>query len=191
MPRPLLFVIALALAACGREAVSPPVTEPVAAGEAAAGEAAAGEAAAGEAAEEDTAAAQTGAVLYVPAYSHVYHGDRRRDVNLATTLSIRNTDAAGALRVTAVRYYDSAGTLVRAYVDRPVTLAPLASVDYVVDQSDTSGGSGASFIVEWRARAAVSAPVVEAVMISTQSQQGISFVTEGRVVRQLGAQAAP
>jgi hypothetical protein len=42
---------------------------------------------------------------------------------------------------------------------------------------DTSGGSGASFIIEWQAKSKVSPPLVEAVMISTGSGRNLSFVS--------------
>ena len=35
-----------------------------------------------------------GQTIYVPAYSHVYHGDRQQPFQLAVTLSVRNTDLA-------------------------------------------------------------------------------------------------
>lgn len=123
-----------------------------------------------------------GQTIYVPAYSHIYYQNHRRVINLATTLSIRNTDAINPLTIVAVRYYDSEGQLVRRYLEQPVRLGPMASKAYVVDVDDTSGGSGANFIVEWVAEQALTQPVVEAVMISTASTQGISFVTTGRVL---------
>lgn len=33
-----------------------------------------------------------GQSVYVPIYSHIYHGDRENPFDLAATLSIRNTD---------------------------------------------------------------------------------------------------
>jgi hypothetical protein len=63
----------------------------------------------------------------------------------------------------------------------------MASTDFVVEQNDTSGGAGANFVVEWSASIEVTAPVVEAVMISTASQQGISFVSVGRVLKDRSA----
>lgn len=123
-----------------------------------------------------------GQTIYVPAYSHIYYQNHRRVINLATTLSIRNTDEKYPLTITAVRYYDSGGNLVRHYIEQPVVLKPMASKAYVVDVDDTSGGSGANFIVEWGSEHPVTQPVAEAVMISTASTQGISFVTTGRVL---------
>lgn len=116
--------------------------------------------------------------VYVPAYSHIYHhvGDA---FLLATTLSIRNTDPRDSLTVTSVRYYHTDGQLVRHNLRDPRTLGPLQSMEFVVEEQDVSGGSGANFIVEWRAEGAVNPPVVEAVMISTRSGQGISFTSRG------------
>jgi len=124
-----------------------------------------------------------GQTIYVPTYSHIYTRDKNRIINLAVTLSIRNTDARSPIIVTSAKYYDTSGAVVRDYIPRPVRLGPMASTDFVVADGDTSGGSGANFIVEWSSAAEVSDPVVEAVMISTAQQQGISFVSMGRVIR--------
>ncbi|MFZ5563764.1 MAG: DUF3124 domain-containing protein, partial [Thermodesulfobacteriota bacterium] len=64
----------------------------------------------------------------------------------------------------------------------PVTLKPLESLRYVVPERDTSGGSGANFIVEWKADKPVNPPIVESIMIGTQVQQGISFTSRGQVL---------
>jgi len=51
----------------------------------------------------------------------------------------------------------------------------MATAEFFVKEQDTSGGSGANFIVKWTAQQGVTKPVVEAVMISTAFHQGISF----------------
>lgn len=124
-----------------------------------------------------------GQTIYVPIYSYIYHGDDRQLYNLTATLSVRNTDLMHSIVVTAVRYHDSDGKLVKQYLDRPIQLSALAATDFVIDSSDTSGGLGASFIVEWIADQEVSQPIAEAILISTAFQQGISFVSPGRVIR--------
>ena len=48
---------------------------------------------------------------------------------------------------------------------------------------DTSGGLGANFIVEWVAQTEVSEPVVEAVLISSEFHQGISWIVSGKVIK--------
>jgi hypothetical protein len=88
--------------------------------------------------------------------------------------------------ITSVRYYNTEEKLIKQYLehlDRPVELGSLASTNFVVERTDTSGGSGANFIVEWIAKTTVSEPVVEAVMISAVSNQGISFISNGKVIK--------
>lgn len=126
--------------------------------------------------------AAAGQTIYVPVYSHVYTSSDARPFELAVTLSARNTDRERPIVVTSVRYHDRDGRLVRDYLKIPLRVAPLASMDFFVSESDTTGGFSASFLLEWVAEEQVSAPVVEAVMIGTASTQGISFTCPGRVV---------
>lgn len=137
----------------------------------------------------ETMTVVTGQTVYVPVYSHIYTVDRSRRIDLTATLSIRNTDVDHAIVITSVKYFGTNGNLIRTDLERPGELPPLASTDFVVDQSDTNGGVGASFIVEWIAEAAVSDPVIEAVMIDTISNQGISFTSPGRVIQRRNAES--
>ncbi|MFQ3627647.1 MAG: DUF3124 domain-containing protein [Cyanobacteriota bacterium] len=124
-----------------------------------------------------------GQTVYVPVYSHIYHHNSPRNaVNLSATLSIRNTDPEHAIVITSVRYFNSEGELIRQDITEPSKLGPLASVSFFVAANDISGGAGANFLVDWVTETAASEPVIEAVMISTTSSQGISFVSPGRVV---------
>lgn len=136
--------------------------------------------------------------LYVPAYSHIYIRDAQRSMNLATTLSVRNTSPDAPLTLSTIDYYDSNGDLVRAYLDTTRTLGPLASTYVVVETDDIRGGVGANFLVRWHAETPVPPPVVETVMITTESTQGISFRSTARVLHEedalsdtLGKQSAP
>ena len=123
-----------------------------------------------------------GQTVYVPIYSHIYSGDKERPVDLAATLSVRNADPGRSIMIMAVDYYNSEGTLVKNYLSGPVELRRMATLRYVVKQSDKKGGSGANFVVRWQAAQAVVPPLIESVMISTQSQQGISFTSRGKVI---------
>lgn len=113
---------------------------------------------------------------YVPVYSHIYTENRERVLNLAETLSVRNTDEENAIVVSSVRYLSNTGKLLREYVPKPVLLEPMATADFVVRLDDTSGGSGASFIVQWQGIKTVNPPLIEAIMISTGSGRNLSFV---------------
>ena len=126
-----------------------------------------------------------GQTVYVPVYSHIFADDRYRDrpFLLTATLSVRNTDPERPFTLRRVDYYDSEGALLQRYLEAPVTLAPLASTHYIVPESEAKGGAGAKFLIEWQAPAAVSEPIIEAVMIGTTLQQGISFISTGRAIK--------
>ncbi len=89
--------------------------------------------------------------VYVPVYSSLPLGlDIKRDVaELTATLSVRNVSPRYPVVLEFVRYYDSTGRLVREHLPKAAELGPLASVEFVVKQSDTSGGPGANFLVRW------------------------------------------
>ena len=126
-----------------------------------------------------------GQTIYTPAYSHIFIGDREHPFNLTVTLSVRNTDPEAPITVESVDYHDSSGKKLRPYQSAATPLAPLAAQHYVVNESDTSGGAGAAFVVRWHSEGPVSPPIVETVMIGTRSQQGISFVTRGQAIQEV------
>lgn len=136
-----------------------------------------------QAADSDTASppAITQAV-YVPDYSHIYHGSDLTRYPLTTTLSVRNTDPERSITLTSVRYYNTDGELTRRYLGGPRRLGPLGTAEFVVEEHEISGGTGANFIVEWSAERPVSRPVIESVMIGTRSGQGISFTSRGHPI---------
>ncbi len=127
-----------------------------------------------------------GQTLYVPVYSNIYNGHTARLTPLAITVSLRNIDPANEIRLLAVDYYDSHGRMVRNYVDKPFALPPMASVRYVVKDSQKTRGAGAKFIVRWESESMTNPLLAQGLMISTASQLGISFVTQGVVVGELG-----
>lgn len=124
-----------------------------------------------------------GQLVYVPVYSHVYHGDYERKILLTGILSIRNTDLTEAITIVAVNYYDSDGNLIKTYLSQPITLKSMASTRFIVKESDTKGGSGANFVVAWKADREVSEPIMEGVMIGASGQQGISFTSRGKAIK--------
>ncbi|MBD2114912.1 MULTISPECIES: DUF3124 domain-containing protein [Cyanophyceae] len=131
------------------------------------------------------AAAVQGQTLYVPVYSEIFDSEANRTFQLTVTLSLRNSDRRQPITITTLDYYNSGGDRLVTYLDAPIQLAPLASTEVVVDRTNTAGGVGANFVVTWQSAAPVSAPVIEAVMISTASQQGLSFVSPARIIEEL------
>jgi len=120
--------------------------------------------------------------VYVPAYSDIFFNDVERTLDLAVSLVVHNTDAANPITITSMRYYDTDGNLVVEHMETPITLAPWATTSVVVEREDASGGIGANFIVDWKADRAVSAPVIESIMVSTAGSHGIGFTGSGQVI---------
>jgi hypothetical protein len=124
----------------------------------------------------------TGQTIYVPAYSEIFFGSSNQTMELTVTLAIHNTDLDTPIIIQSVRYFDTEGALVQDYVSEAVELAPLATIGFVIPDSDTKGGWGANFIVEWGAEQAVYEPIIEALMVSSQGTHGISMISEGRIL---------
>jgi hypothetical protein len=73
---------------------------------------------------------------------------------------------------------------VRNYLEKPLRLGQMGTVDFFVSESDTSGGLGASFLVKWKSATKVNEPVIEGVMAGTKSGQGISFTSRGKAINE-------
>ena len=133
----------------------------------------------------DPATSTGGTTVYIPVYSSVYLGvsNRARTVQLAATVSVRNTSSQHPITLQWVRYYDSSGKHVRDYLEKPSALPPLGSVEFVIQRADAAGGPGANFLVRWDGPANVDEPLMEAVMFGQDGSAGVSFTSRGRVVK--------
>lgn len=125
----------------------------------------------------DTAVLANRHSVYVPVYSHIYHESGSSVINLAATLSIRNTSYADSFYITRVVYYGSQGEVLKNYLDSSIVLRPLHSVEFVVERSESRGGAGANFVVQWGSSSPKTEPLIQTVMSETGS--GLSFVCNG------------
>lgn len=121
---------------------------------------------------------------YVPVYSSIYWGSKRRTAELTAMVSIRNVSSKHPIVLEFARYHDSAGRKVREYVHAPARLDPLAGVEFVIDQQDTVGGTAASFLIEWAGPPDIDEPLIEAVMVGQVGSVGISFTSASRELKQ-------
>ena len=62
-------------------------------------------------------------------------------------------------------------------------LKPLESFELVIDKMTYSGDTGANFIIEYSSPENLSPLLVQALMINTSGQQGLSFITEGKIIK--------
>ena len=120
--------------------------------------------------------------FYVPIYSDIYTDRDARKVLLSATLSVRNTTFKKSLYINKIDYYDTDGALVKSYLDKPIELPAMATLNYIVEKEENKGGSGANFIIEVEGIDETVKPVIEAVMIGNFSNKGFAFSTEGTPV---------
>ncbi len=116
--------------------------------------------------------------VYVPVYSNIYQRSRNERTALTSTLSIHNTSETDTLFISRIDYFNTEGKLVKKYLESPIYLNTFETIEYVVDEEDDSGGSGANFVVEWYGNRKLN-PLFQAVMIGGLGNKSFSFSTEG------------
>lgn len=127
--------------------------------------------------------------LYLPIYSHLYHGDvnprtgKPSETLVSTHVSIRNTDPAAGVKVVSARYYNTDGKLLREFLPKPQTIPPLGTYELYVPRSDSSGGSGANFIIDWVADKPINPPLVEALHADIREARTLLFVITARAIQ--------
>jgi hypothetical protein len=132
----------------------------------------------------DTSLIEYEDIFYVPIYSDIYVNTQNQNSLLAATLSVRNTSYNDSLFISKIDYFNTDGDLVRNFIQKTIGLPPMASINYVIEKEDTSGGAGANFIVSLSAKKRSVKPVIQAVMIGENgNNQGFSFLTEGYSIK--------
>jgi hypothetical protein len=120
---------------------------------------------------------------YLSVYSQVYSLTEHRTHDLTVTVSMRNTSPNDTLYLQKAEYFNTHGVSIRTYFDEPIFVAPLETVEIVIEETDREGGTGANFIFDWALLPGAPEPLFEAIMISTSGQQGLSFSTQGTRIR--------
>ena len=120
---------------------------------------------------------------YLPVYSDIYYENGTQRFPITATVSLRNISLTDSAYVLSANYFDSYGHLLDAYIDSVLLLSPLESVELVVEEGEKAGGAGANFIIEWGATRNSGQLLIQSVMISTFGQQGVSFLSEAKVIK--------
>ena len=116
--------------------------------------------------------------IYAPCYSHIYyHGGS--PLLLETTLSVRNIDRDQPVYLTSINYVDTDGESIKVFLDQTIKLEPFQTIEFLVEEKDSTGGSGANFIIDWKSEAEVEAPLVETVMVGASGSRAIAFSRTG------------
>jgi hypothetical protein len=122
----------------------------------------------------------SGESVYVSVYSNIYTGPKAVRLELASMLSIRNTDPKYPITILKADYYDTKGNVIESYIKKPFKMKPLESIHIYIKEYDKRGGPGANFIVKWQAENKVNQPIIEAIMFG--ARQGVSFICPGVVI---------
>ncbi|MCB0473148.1 MAG: DUF3124 domain-containing protein, partial [Flavobacteriaceae bacterium] len=69
------------------------------------------------------------------------------------------------------------------YFDSTIFLAPMETIEIIIDENDVSGGTGSNFIFEWKIPENCPEPLFEGIMTSTMGQQGLSFTTQAKRIQ--------
>lgn len=136
---------------------------------------------------QGSAVRSSGQVLYLPIYSHIWHGDvdsktRPKKTLVSVSVSIRNTDPRKPISVTSAQYFDTDGKRIREYIATPRMIGPMGTFELFVPRSDDTGGSGANFVIAWKADSNTNAPVVEALHVDLPAGRAIVFTTTARQI---------
>lgn len=116
---------------------------------------------------------------YLSVYSQIYSQTQQRTHDLAATISMRNTNRMDTIFLDKAEYFNTKGESIRTYFDKTIFIAPMETVEIVIDEQDQEGGTGANFLFTWQVLPNSNKPLFEGIMISTTGQQGISFTTQG------------
>lgn len=117
---------------------------------------------------------------YLSIYSQIYSLSQHKTYNLTAMVSLRNTSIKDTIYLLKADYYDTHGVLLKTYITNPIYLAPLETIEIVINESDVSGGTGSNFLFDWNIPVHCSEPIFEGVMSSTLGQQGLSFTTQAK-----------
>ncbi len=117
---------------------------------------------------------------YLSIYSQIFSLTEHKTHNLTVMVSLRNMSDKDTIYMDTAHFYDTHGKLLHDYFIKPIYLAPLETIEIVIDETDTAGGTGGNFIFEWKIPESCPEPLFEAIMSSTTSQQGLSLITEAK-----------
>lgn len=120
---------------------------------------------------------------FLSIYSQIYMRSENEQSDLTATVSLHNPNLTERIFIDKAIYYNTHGEPIRTYFDKTIYINPMETVQIVIDGVDKEGGTGANFVFDWQIKPKSNEPIVEAIMISTYGNQGISFVTTGKKIR--------
>lgn len=128
-----------------------------------------------------------GQSLYLPIYSHIWHGEIDKaglpmKALISISVSIRNTDPVKSIRISSAQYFNTDGKKIKEYVTSPKTIGPMGTYELFVPRSDDTGGSGANFVISWKSDTPSIPPIVEGIHANLPAGRSIAFTTSARLL---------
>jgi hypothetical protein len=120
---------------------------------------------------------------YLSVYSQIYSQSEHKTHDLTATVSIRNINKSDTIYIKKAEYFNTKGNSIRTYFDRTIFVAPMETIEIVIEEQDQEGGTGANFLFDWAIKPNSNEPFFEGIMISTSGQQGLSFTTHGQKLK--------
>lgn len=118
--------------------------------------------------------------VYVPVYSDLYYESEAKKTFFTVILSLRNISFTDTIYFNSIDYYSSQGNLLREYTDKVLVLRPMESMEYIVEEAEKEGGTGANFVVSYSAKANLkNHPFIESIMMGNLDNYRFSFTSPG------------
>jgi Protein of unknown function (DUF3124) len=124
--------------------------------------------------------------FYVPVYSSVSMSQGKLRADFSVTLSVHNASETRPLVLKRIAYFDTAGKMVESYLTSPIALKPFSTIEIFIATTDTRGGTGANFVVDWAAAGEIAEPAVEALMVGGVGSGHYAFISQGRPIKPVG-----
>jgi hypothetical protein len=124
--------------------------------------------------------------FYVPVYSSVSMSQGRLRADFSVTLSVHNASETRPLVLKRIAYFDTSGKIVENYLKSPIALKPFSTIEVFIAATDTRGGTGANFVIDWAATGEIAEPAVEALMVGDVGSGHYAFISQGRPIKVIG-----
>lgn len=131
----------------------------------------------------------SGQTLYLPVYSHIWHGDLVVDGRyplknqVSVLVSIRNTSIKTPIKILAASYYSTDGKLLKQYITAPRVVGPMGTLELFVEKKESIGGSGANFLIQWQSATPTNPPLVEAIHADIKGHLTLTFTTKAQPIQ--------
>ncbi len=120
---------------------------------------------------------------YLSIYPAIYNKASKKTMDLTSTVSMRNPNKADSVYITGITFYDTKGNVLKNYIEQPIFLGPMETLEIIIDDTKKELVTGSNFLFEWSVGENTIEPLFEGVMISTYGQQGLSFTTKGHRIK--------